>query len=65
MERETRFYTIADVAELVQVRRRSVRRWISAGLLVAHRFGSIVRIAEPDLASFLSRHRERKSKKGK
>ncbi len=61
-ERETRFYTIADVAELVQVAPRSVRRWIRSGQLAAHRFGSIVRISESDLASFLDQHRQDKSK---
>ena len=58
----TRFYTIAEIAELIQVAPRSVRRWIGAGLLVTHRIGSIVRIAEPDLASFLDKHRQRRPK---
>jgi excisionase family DNA binding protein len=53
-----RFFTIAEVAEIIQVAPRSVRRWISAGHLTVHRFGSsIVRIAESDLAKFLDKNR--------
>jgi excisionase family DNA binding protein len=51
------FYTIAEVAEIVGVCTRTVRRWIDAGHLSAHRFGSAVRIAEDDLRAFLAMHR--------
>ena len=53
----TRFYTVAQVAELLAVSTRSVRRWISAGELLAHKFGRRVRIADVDLHGFLNRHR--------
>ena len=36
---------------------RTVRRWIKRGDLVAHHFGTAVRIAEADLKAFIARHR--------
>jgi excisionase family DNA binding protein len=41
----------------VEVSVRTVRRWIKRGDLVAHRFGTAVRIAESDLKAFLAQHR--------
>jgi excisionase family DNA binding protein len=52
-----KFYTSLEVAECLNVSSRSVRRWIDAGLLVAHRFGGVVRIADYDLRAFLAEHR--------
>lgn len=52
-----KFFTITQVAELLDVCTRTVRRWIDTGRLVAHRFGGAVRIADPDLRAFLSQHR--------
>jgi excisionase family DNA binding protein len=52
------FLTIAEVAERLRVATRTVRRWIAAGELVAHRFGASVRIAEADLRAFVALHRE-------
>ena len=52
-----RFFTIAEVAEIVEVTTRTVRRWLKSGDLVAHRFGGVVRISEDDLRDFLDRHR--------
>lgn len=54
---QIKFFTIAEVAELLCVSVRSVRRWISAGDVVVHRFGGAVRVAEGDLRSFLAMHR--------
>jgi excisionase family DNA binding protein len=53
----TRFYTIAQVADLLVVSTRSVRRWIAAGELLAHKFGRQLRVAEMDLRAFLERRR--------
>jgi len=53
-----RFFTVAEVAELLHVSARSVRRWVQNFELVTHRFGSAVRIAESDLKAFLAMHRE-------
>jgi excisionase family DNA binding protein len=52
-----RFFTIAQVAELLQVSTRTVRRWIDDELLVAHSPGGILRIAEADLLAFLAENR--------
>jgi len=53
----TRFFTVAQVAELLAVSTRSVRRWIAAGELLAHKFRHQVRVAEIDLLAFLQQHR--------
>jgi excisionase family DNA binding protein len=52
-----KFYTIDQVAEFLNVSSRTVRRWIAGGRLVAHRFGSTVRISEMNLTAFLGAHR--------
>jgi excisionase family DNA binding protein len=48
-----RFYTVAQVADLLAVSTRSVRRWIAAGELLAHKFGRQIRISEIDLRAFV------------
>jgi len=53
-----RFYTIPEVANLLEVSSRTVRRWLDKGLLVAHRFNGLVRISEADLRAFLGAHRD-------
>jgi excisionase family DNA binding protein len=53
----TRFYTVAQVASLLAVSSRSVRRWIVTGELLAHKFGRGVRISEVDLRVFVDRRR--------
>ena len=53
----TRFYKVAEVAELLAVSTRSVRRWIDVGELLAHRFGRQVRLSEIDLKDFVARRR--------
>lgn len=57
-DNEIRFFTIAEVAERLNVSTRTVRRWIEAGDLVVHRISGVVRIAESDLRAFLAVHRE-------
>jgi len=52
------FYSISEVAEFVGVVTRTVRRWIDDNLLVAHRIGRVLRIAESDLQAFLDAHRD-------
>jgi len=52
-----RFYSVAQISELLGVSIRSVRRWIAGGELLAHRFRRQVRVAETDLLAFLQRHR--------
>ena len=55
---QIKFFTIAEVAERLNVASRTIRRWIKAGDLVVHRIGGVVRIAEGDLRAFLALHRE-------
>jgi excisionase family DNA binding protein len=57
-DNQIKFFTIAEVAERLRVSTRTMRRWIKAGDLVAHRPGGLVRIAESDLRAFLAVHRE-------
>jgi len=52
-----RFYTVAQIADLLEVSTRSVRRWIAKGDLRAHRFGRQVRISETDLRLFVDEGR--------
>jgi excisionase family DNA binding protein len=55
---QLRFFTAAQVADVLQVTERTVRRWIAGGELAVHRLGTRVRIAEADLRAFLAlRHR--------
>jgi excisionase family DNA binding protein len=51
------FFTVRQVAHLLAVSERTVRRWIKQRELVAHPFGRVVRIAEGDLKAFIGTHR--------
>jgi excisionase family DNA binding protein len=53
-----KFYTIDQIANLVEVSTRTVRRWIQDGLLVAHRINGLARISEADFQAFLATHRD-------
>ena len=57
MKQFVRFYTIAQVAELLATSQRTVRRWVATGELIAHKFGRGVRISETDLKTFLALHK--------
>jgi excisionase family DNA binding protein len=52
-----RFFTVRQVAEMLAVSTRSIRRWISDGELLAHKFGRQVRISEIDLRDFVAGRR--------
>ena len=54
----TKFYTIQQIADFVEVSTRTVRRWIEEGLLIAHRMNGLVRISEADFQAFLAAHRD-------
>ena len=54
---EVRFYTIAEVAKLLAVSSRTIRRAIDRKELVAHHFRKAVRIAESDLRAFIASRR--------
>ncbi len=51
------FFTVIEVARLLQISSKTVRRRIQCGELHAHRIGGQLRISEEDLAAFLARMR--------
>jgi excisionase family DNA binding protein len=53
-----RLLTIKDVADILQVSDKTVRRWIDAGDLVAHRVGRQLRVSQGDLETFIKLRRE-------
>lgn len=53
MKPMARFYTVAEIADLLEVSTRTVRRWIAGGDLRVHRFGRQVRVSESDLRAFV------------
>jgi excisionase family DNA binding protein len=55
----TKFYTIEQIAECLEVSTRTVRRWIKQGLLVAHRMNGLLRVSDADFQKFLDDHRDR------
>lgn len=46
------FHTVAQVAERWQCSAKTVRRLIERGDLVAHRFGSQIRVSAADLTAY-------------
>ena len=52
-EVRVKLLTPSQVADLVQVDRRTVYMWVSEGKLKGYKFGSRVRIKESDLAAFM------------
>ena len=55
--RPVRLHTIDEIAELLNLSPRTVRRLIEAGALRAHRIGRLVRISDEDIAAFLAANR--------
>lgn len=49
-----KFYTADDVAEILNVCVRTVRRHIRSGALIAHDFEGIIRIGDSDLHDFIN-----------
>jgi excisionase family DNA binding protein len=56
------FLTIAEVAALLQVSTRTIRRKIEADELPAHRLGRIWRVSRVDLGMFMARRRQGSSR---
>lgn len=54
----TRWLTISDVAQLLQISERTVRRWIDGGDLAAHKLGRQWRISDKDLKEYLRGNRQ-------
>ena len=53
-ERAGRLLSIKDVAAFFRVSEKTVRRWIAAGLLIAHKLGRQWRIAPDEIERFLA-----------
>ena len=53
----SRFHSVSEIAEILDVSQRTVRRWIDQGELIAHRLGRNVRVSETDLRAFLALRR--------
>jgi excisionase family DNA binding protein len=51
------FFTVREVAEILSICERTVRRWIDRGKLIAHDLDGVVRIAKADLSAFLAARR--------
>lgn len=51
-------FTIQQTADHLNVSTKTLRRWIEAGDLVAHRIGRGLRISEPDLQAFIKTRRK-------
>jgi excisionase family DNA binding protein len=56
---DERYLTLPEVAERLQVSRRTVYRWIKGGELNVYQFGREYRITESALKDFLEAHRFR------
>jgi len=50
-------FTIKQAAELLGASTKTIRRWIDADDLIAHRIGHQFRISEPDLQTFIRTRR--------
>ena len=48
---------VQEVAELLKVSVKTVRRWIDSGELAAFRIGRGVRVSHAELARFITSHR--------
>jgi len=55
---KSQFHTVREIADLLKVSERTVRRWISGGELAVHRLGRSVRVVDADLRAFLASRRE-------
>jgi excisionase family DNA binding protein len=49
---------VVEVATLLDVSEKTIRRWISAGRLPMHRIGRLVRVSDADLAAFIADARD-------
>jgi excisionase family DNA binding protein len=55
--RGPRFLAVCDVADLLKVSTKTVRRWIERGHLHVHKIGRQHRVSEEDLNIFLNNTR--------
>ena len=53
----TPIYTIEETAEILKIKPRTVRQWITDGKLKSFKLGDLVRVHEDDLQEFIDRAR--------
>ena len=51
-------YTIEETAEILKIKPRTVRQWITDGKLKSFKIGDLVRVHEDDLQEFIDRARQ-------
>lgn len=54
--------TVSEVSEVLKVRKETVYGWIKQGKLACIRLDKLIRVDERDLADFISRHKQRRTK---
>ena len=54
--------TVTEVSEILKVRKETVYGWIKQGELACIRLDKLIRVDERDLADFISRHKQRRTK---
>lgn len=54
---DTRYYTLTEIADRLQVSWRTVQRWVKRGELKAHKLGTEWRVSESDMGRFLEERR--------
>ena len=52
------FYTMKQIADMLNVHINTVQKWVSAGWLTHYKIGQSVRVDKDDLDSFLSEHKK-------
>ena len=61
MDSKIQFYTVQDIAKMLQVHPESIRRWIREGKLKSiHLGGKYIRISHEDLQAFIINQRRGK-----
>lgn len=55
--KEATYFTPSDIAEILNVDRQSVYRWIKSGRMPGFKFGGIYRVTQEDLEDFLRNSR--------
>lgn len=58
-----KFYTVAEVAQVLSVHVHSVYRWVRLRRLKSYHVGSSVRISQADLNDFIQPRRRRRARK--
>ena len=59
---DVQLYTAAEVAEILHVSERQVRRQIKSGELPHYKIGTAIRVSRADLEAFLAQRRHKQEK---